>query len=312
MTERPPCAIVLAAGDGSRMRSVAPTFDGTAVPKQFCSVDGKYSLLEMAVARARRCSSRVLVVVAEKHRRFWEPELRGHHPDDVIVQPTNRGTGAGILLPLLHAFSRDSASPIVVFPSDHHVLDEDLLGVSIDKAVRAVSSGELVLLGMEPDSTDSGNGWILPSATSSGEVRRVTGFVERANDAGVDELRATGALWNSLIFAGSPQAMLSLFHNNAGWLLRAFLDAAALNASRAQLTRLYGSMPPCDFFRDILARTPERAMVASVPPCGWSDIGIPARHVVRSLGRAEVPVFSKPETWRLPVIPAMASTQQHA
>jgi len=79
------------------------------VPKQFCSLRGGASLLDEALARGEAVTSRsrVLAVVAGCHRRWWEGALRSLPPDNVIVQPENKGTAAGLLLPLLHIVTRD-------------------------------------------------------------------------------------------------------------------------------------------------------------------------------------------------------------
>src|SRR5688572_24218362 len=101
-------AIVLAAGEGSRLRELT-TRSGVATPKQFCSLRGGRSLLGDALARAARIAprKRILVIVAEEHRAFYEPELRGYAPENIVVQPRNRGTAAGILLPVLTVLERD-------------------------------------------------------------------------------------------------------------------------------------------------------------------------------------------------------------
>ena len=46
-------AVVLAAGDGTRLASLTRDGQGNAVPKQFCSLRGENSLLHDAVDRAR-------------------------------------------------------------------------------------------------------------------------------------------------------------------------------------------------------------------------------------------------------------------
>src|SRR5688572_7826173 len=58
-------AIVLAAGDGTRLRDLT-TRGGVATPKQYCSLRGGRSLLGDALARAARVvtKKRILVVVA--------------------------------------------------------------------------------------------------------------------------------------------------------------------------------------------------------------------------------------------------------
>lgn len=195
----------------------------------------------------------------------------------MIVQPRNRGTGAGVLLPALHAFSRDSLAPVVILPSDHRVGNEEALAEVIQRAAGAASDGHFVSLGMTPESLDGDSGWIVPAAIDEGPLRRVAALVERADPEAREQLRERGALWNSHIHASSPQALLGIYHHAAGWLLRTFLGAAAVNATRKELERLFDSIPPCDFARDIVARAQEHVTVMEVPPCGWSDIGTPDR-----------------------------------
>jgi mannose-1-phosphate guanylyltransferase len=47
-------AVVLAAGDGTRLASLRSNDRGRSVPKQFCSLNGGGSLLHAALQRARR------------------------------------------------------------------------------------------------------------------------------------------------------------------------------------------------------------------------------------------------------------------
>src|SRR5690242_9273905 len=70
-------AIVLAAGDGTRLASLTTDEHGNSVPKQFCSLDGGSSLLDDALHRARHVAprERVCVIVAEQHRRYWQSAL---------------------------------------------------------------------------------------------------------------------------------------------------------------------------------------------------------------------------------------------
>ena len=94
-------ALVLAAGDGSRLRALTTKPCGTAVPKQFCSLHGGRSLVEDAVGRATGLvpSERICAIVAEQHRQWWsEMHFLDRLPTgNVIVQPRNRGTAIGIL-----------------------------------------------------------------------------------------------------------------------------------------------------------------------------------------------------------------------
>jgi hypothetical protein len=70
-------AIVLAAGEGTRLSSLTRDAAGTAVPKQFCSLGGATSLLEQTLVRATTvvAHQRVTAIVASSHRRYWQPAL---------------------------------------------------------------------------------------------------------------------------------------------------------------------------------------------------------------------------------------------
>jgi mannose-1-phosphate guanylyltransferase len=68
-------AIILAGGDGTRLQSMTRAITGDNRPKQFVPVIGRSTLLDQTRRRVALSidASRTLVVVTEKHRRFYEP-----------------------------------------------------------------------------------------------------------------------------------------------------------------------------------------------------------------------------------------------
>jgi mannose-1-phosphate guanylyltransferase len=94
-------AIVLAGGEGSRLQSLTTDDSGDPVPKQFCSLRGGQTLLAETLQRAASVvePNHICVIVAAQHRRWWEPMLSEMTKSNIIVQPSNRGTGNGVLLP---------------------------------------------------------------------------------------------------------------------------------------------------------------------------------------------------------------------
>src|SRR5678816_1697682 len=99
---REPWVIVLAGGSGERLRAVTTPATGESTPKQFCRLGGRTSMLGMTLARARRITAtdRILVLVREEHRPWWQTEVGS--AEQVLVQSRNRGTGLALLRALLH------------------------------------------------------------------------------------------------------------------------------------------------------------------------------------------------------------------
>ena len=118
-------AVVLAAGEGSRLASLTRDAAGNAVPKQYCSLYGGRSLVQDAIERGRQVVTleRTCAIVAEHHVRHWRKALRSLRAGNIIVQPQNRGTANGVLLSVLSILERDPFARIIFLPADHFVLD---------------------------------------------------------------------------------------------------------------------------------------------------------------------------------------------
>lgn len=278
-------AIVLAGGQGKRVRSLTTNAVGDPVPKQFCSFGTGVSLLRRAIDRAARIVSpqRIVTVVAPRHRQWWEPELSDLPVENIVVQPRDRGTAAGILLPLSGILRRDPDAEVVVVPSDHYVENEPRLRAAVLDAILAADGSDVrvVLLGIEPRACDTEYGWIVPVAGNGpGNVpaRRVASFVEKPDGERARSLMRRGAVLNSFIFAASGAALLGIFEHAAPQLLGPFSDwPADASLGPLEVEMLYEDLPTCDFSRDILERSCDRLWVVRAPDCGWIDLGTPAR-----------------------------------
>ncbi len=291
-------SLVLAAGEGSRLRSLTTSGDDS-VPKQFCSLRGGPSLLHEALARAGGVAEpqRTCVVIAEQHRRWWEMPLRHLPQANLVVQPCNRGTGHGILLPLLHLLERDPAARLVIFPSDHHVRQEPVLAGALRRAVDRLARGgeEILLLGLEPEQTDPELGYIVPGNGDGRGTFAVRQFVEKPPQSAARELIAHGALWNAFIIATSARALLSMFLRCAPRLvheMRAAVRSERATAGRAgRIAELYARLPQLDFSRHVLPGQEQHLRVLRVPHCGWNDLGTVRRVAEALRGASHEPAY---------------------
>ena len=311
--------LVLAAGQGSRLRRLTINSAGIVIPKQFCSLQGGPSLLQEALGRAAAVASpkRICTVVAEEHRRWWEAALARIPRDNVIVQPENRGTGNGILLPLLHIMRRDPDAQIVLLPSDHHVRDERTLERSLRHAVSQLvrRRSQVILLGIEPEETDPGLGYMVPVGTAEAGVRSVERFVEKPPADMARQLITEGALWNVFIVVARARALLDLFTRRYPEVVAAMRVAVARDAADPAeplaIKALYRSLPEIDFSRHVAQGSESRLRVLTVPACGWTDLGTPAR-VARALERVPTRVRAGQELDLFPWRSQLNLATQHA
>jgi len=283
-TYREPWAVVLAAGEGIRLRSLTTDSQGKSTPKQFCSLNGGPSLLQLALHRAGRVApmSRVTTIVAAQHESWWRGELAGTQDSNVVVQPSNRGTAVGALLPLLRILARDPDAHVLLLPSDHFFSDEQALERSMRAAIREIDQRpeRLVLLGIVPDEPDTGFGWIVPAANGGPGVQRVLRFVEKPPLTVAAELMSQGGVWNSFILAAAGRTLIQMFEQKLPAVTRMLQEALAAE----DLARAYEELDSFDFCRDLLEGLEDRLSVLPVPQCGWSDLGTPER-VARCIGQ---------------------------
>lgn len=283
-------ALILAGGDGTRLRALTTKPCGTAVPKQFCSLDGGRSLLEEAIARAARVvvPERICTIVAQQHHQWWSEcrELARLPSENLIVQPRNRGTGIGVLYGVLHILARDPHAQILILPSDHFVRDESVLRDALVTVLDRVEEGRHrpVLLGMEPDQVDTDLGYVLPGGPDPMGGQTVAEFIEKPTPEVAARLIEQGGLWNTFIIAAHASTISELFLPRFSSLVMEMkvilshaFDVGLPAGGWPALVALYARLPDLDFSRDILADKAASLCVWRVPPCGWSDLGTPRR-----------------------------------
>jgi mannose-1-phosphate guanylyltransferase len=288
-------ALVLAAGEGSRLRTLTTGPSGTSIPKQFCSLHQGPSLLQEALRRARTVvdEPHICAVVAEQHRRWWG-DLHSLPRANVIVQPENRGTANGILLPLFHILFREPDARLVILPSDHHVSQEAILASSLRDAIEQLDwrLDETLLLGIQPEESDPELGYILPGGSDGRGALTITRFVEKPTAALARDLIRAGGVWNAFIVVSTALALLRLYKQRVPEVVSAMYEAVKQDRKEgshgAAVAELYEKLPVIDFSRDIITGQESSLRVLPVRPCGWSDLGTPKR-VAEALLRATRP-----------------------
>jgi mannose-1-phosphate guanylyltransferase len=250
-------AVVLAGGEGRRLRALTYNADGIPVPKQYCSLQGGPCLLEDALQRASAVAPfrHLCAVVAAKHRRWWDSLVGNLLEQNVIVQPHNRGTAHG---------------------------DEGTLATALRRAAELARANDraVYLLGIEPEAPDTELGYIVPSPRHfSDGPSQVLQFVEKPTVARARALIDQGALWNAFIIAGSVRALLRLFDGSFSSTIGSISHMAKrrIALEGALFDHLYERLPSVDFSRGVLEGHEATLQVLAVPRCGWTDLGTPQR-----------------------------------
>lgn len=276
--------VILAGGDGRRTAKITRDNSGRSIPKQYCSLDGGPSLLQLSIHRARGFvpQERIAIVVTESHRRWWEPELTTIRRSMLVVQPSNRGSALGVLLPLLLIARADPQAAVVCLPCDHYVEHEDVFVEHIRQVSEAavLEMDRVTLLGMRPDAPDSGFGYIVPARRDVG-LRPVHKFIANPDVSTAGDLIRSGGVWNSGITVGRIAEIVRLYPRHVAGLM---LDLKAMveywedsQVTSPELAELYHRHSVLDFSRDVLATHASSLQFLAVPPCGWHDVGNPDR-----------------------------------
>jgi mannose-1-phosphate guanylyltransferase len=203
--------------------------------------------------------------------------------ENLFVQPMNRGTAIGILLPLLQILHRDPGASLVVLPSDHYVRNEAVLASCLHTAMRQIEhcNDRIVLLGLTPEEADPELGYIVPIGEGGPAAREVSQFIEKPSAANAKVLIERGGLWNSFIFAAHGQTLLRAFEARCLDIVTSLHEVITSRGDeetkRKHLAAVYECMPCLDFSRDVLETSLRYLTVSAVPPCGWSDLGTPRR-----------------------------------
>jgi len=288
--------VILAGGDGTRLRSLTKQIAGDERPKQFCSVFGRQTLLEETQRRValELAPAQTLYVVNRTHEPYYAP-LLCHEPEaNLVVQPSNRGTAPAILYSLLRIAALDPKGLVAFFPSDHYISDNVKFMAHIRAALDCARkrSDLVILLGLDPESPEVEYGWIEPAFAipGHGRVFSVRRFWEKPNQLLAQVLQLRGCLWNSFVMVASVPALLKTIESALPKLHRSFSCLSSLFGRRTEpqvIENLYEQLDETNFSHRVLSLRPKRLAVLKVSGVGWNDLGEPKR-VMASLNMAGV------------------------
>jgi mannose-1-phosphate guanylyltransferase len=288
-------SIILAGGNGDRIRSVIQHWKGRPIPKQYCAFVGKRSMLQHTIARADALAppEHQLIVVAKSHQCEALPQLADRPQGTVVVQPSNCNTFAGVFLPLTHVYARDPMATVVIYPSDHFICPEKAFLELTAKAAQAAEElpDGLVLLGAPAQRIELDYEYILPGKVlwTSGKcmAHSLTRFIDKPSLADAAAMKAGGGLWNSMIVAARARALWRIGWAYAPKVMLSFerlVEAVGTIHEESVLDAIYKVMPTLNFSSALLTAAADQVAVIPMEGIVWSDWGR-AERIVETLSR---------------------------
>ena len=271
-------AVVPAGGSGTRLWPLSRA----ARPKFLLPLLGERSLLQQTIDRLAPTvpPERTLVVCGPAHAAPVARQLPGLPENNVLVEPSPRGSGPAIALATALIARRDPAAIVGSFAADHEVSDLPRFDAALRTAVAAAEDGWLATIGLTPTRPETGFGYIersddVVAKTPEGSAYRAARFVEKPDAVTAAEYVASGRfLWNASMFVWQAQALLAE-------VSRLQPD---LHAGVSRIAEVWGSPEQERVAADIWSGLAESTIdqgvleqarrIAVVPArFGWSDVG---------------------------------------
>lgn len=281
-------AVILAGGDGSRLKTLTRAITGDERPKQFCPILNDETLLDVTTKRVELSikSENIYYSLTQKHEFYYRMLLSNVKKSNLVVQSENKGTAPAILYALMRIATQNPDATVAFFPSDHYFSDDEALMNQVEKAFETTEQQpkSIILLGIEPDKAETSYGWIEPidsifSDVANG-VSQVKRFWEKPTFESAQYLLLKGCLWNSFVMVGKVSTFLAIIKRELPDLYRMFEATSVTYGSCAEkqtMRSLYAWINEVNFSSEVLEKCTEDLYVLRVSDVTWSDWGEPQR-----------------------------------
>lgn len=257
-------------------------------PKQFLDILGiGKSLLQLTYERfLKLCpAENIYIVTNSQYEEIILQQLAGITPAQLICEPSRNNTAPCIAYASFKLNALNPNANVVVAPSDHFILYEDVFIGKIKQALAYTEQNDaLVTLGIAPTRPDTGYGYIKYQDASieyqevnNADVRlkKVIAFKEKPSLEKAKEFLAEGNyVWNAGIFIWKVSAILKALAKHSAEIYSLFEKGNATyntDAERVFIDTYYPNAPNISIDYAIMEQADN---VYTIPAeFGWSDLG---------------------------------------
>ncbi len=274
-------AIIIAGGSGKRLWPKSRSGN----PKFLLKIQGKKSLLEQAVDRARQIMpiGNILIITGRRHVGPIRKKLPNFPKKNIIAEPVSRNTAPAVCLGAALIQKRDPNSVIYVMPADQIIENSNAI-TEVFKLSALISriKDSIVTIGIDPGFASTAYGYIktakLYKSLTTGtryDVFQVGRFTEKPNAKQAKKFIETKKyLWNSGMFIAKADILLNEFKGYCPKIYKAAVKISQVKGEKnlnSALGRYYKNFPDISIDYAIMEKT-KKALVVKADP-GWSDIG---------------------------------------
>ena len=274
-------AIIIAGGSGKRLWPKSRKEN----PKFFLKVNGKKTLIEQAIARAKRITpiNNIIIITSKHHVNLMRKILPRFPKKNIIAEPLSKNTAPAVCLGAALIKKRDPNSVIYIMPADQIIEDNHAI-TEVFKLSALISciKDSIVTIGINPGFASTGYGYIktakLYKSLKAGckyDVFKVERFTEKPDiEKAKSFIKTRKYLWNSGIFIGKADVFLNEFKTHSPKIYKTafkIADSKGLKNLKKVLSRCYKDFPDISIDCAIMEKT-DKAFVVKAD-LGWSDIG---------------------------------------
>lgn len=272
--------IIMAGGVGSRFWPVSRNDK----PKQFIDFFGTgYSFLQQTFNRFAKIipAENIMVVTSCQYGDLVQEQLPQMLPENILLEPHRRNTAPCIAYATYKLQKRDPLATVVVAPSDHLIINEDVFLDTINSALDyAAEHDDLFTLGIKPTRPETGYGYIQTNQSAVKEIGHskvysVRTFTEKPDLELAKVFVGSGEfLWNSGIFVWNVKAISEELEQYLPDIANQFKDIVPYYYTDREEECIKGIYEGCNGISidyGVMEKT-HRSWVFETS-FGWSDVG---------------------------------------
>lgn len=263
----------MAGGLGSRFWPLSTT----EKPKQFLDLIGiGKTLIQSTFERMSTIcpQENIFIVTCELYRPLIKEQLPEIREDRVLYEPTRRNTAPCIAFANEHIKQINPKATIVVTPSDHLILNDDIFRKVIGEGLEFTQHKDILLtIGIKPNRPETDYGYIQVSdSESTNTISEVKNFTEKPSEEMAKIFIQTNEFyWNSGIFIWSLNSITKAFKKHLPESLELFESYKPEAYSKDIISRIYSGCKNISIDYGILEKADNVHVYRAT--FGWSDLG---------------------------------------